>query len=85
MLYDVEGDVNNPLFKYNRIEFWGDIPQGFSKDRLLFFRTGPYVIRSCDGVFDYIKINGYDYAYTVSREEVRNYMELKNTKLGSLL
>lgn len=85
MLYDVEGNVRMPLFKNVRVYYWGEIPQGFSKDTLLFFRIDCYAVRYCDGEFDYKKITGADNATTVDREEVRNYMELKNTKLGSLL
>ena len=44
-----------------------------------------HLVRYCDGEFDYTKITGANDATTVDREEVRNYMELKNTKLGSLL
>jgi len=84
MLYDVEGDVSKPLFKDVCTMYWEDVPQGFSRDLLLFFRIDNYVVRYDDEEFDYMKITGVS-ASTVSREEVRIYMERKNTKLGSLL
>lgn len=74
------------LFKRVRICYWEEIPQGFSKDGAWFFRIGNYVVRHHphDGEIDYTKVIG-KIQIAVSREEVRNYIERKNTKLGSLL